>query len=201
MLYLVVTPTKVLLFSKEETMMKFIEDKKVVIAILSVLGVFAVFSNTALADDNQTFIKKDQISVEATKVALSVSKEEKLAKYENAVSLSDRELKELLKLVGFEGQDLKEAWAIAKKESNGRPFAFNGNTKTGDSSYGIFQINMLGILGPDRREKFELDHNADLFNPVINAKIAYHMSDGGQDWTAWKGLTPRTKEWIAKFPQ
>lgn len=181
--------------------MKFIEDKKVVIAILSVLGVFAVFSNTALADDNQTFIKKDQISVEATKVALSVSKEEKLAKYENAVSLSDRELKELLKLVGFEGQDLKEAWAIAKKESNGRPFAFNGNTKTGDSSYGIFQINMLGILGPDRREKFELDHNADLFNPVINAKIAYHMSDGGQDWTAWKGLTPRTKEWIAKFPQ
>lgn len=201
MLYLVVTPTKVLLFSKEETMMKFIEDKKVVIAILSVLGVFAVFSNTALADDNQTLIKKDQISVEATKVALSVSKEEKLAKYENAVSLSDRELKELLKLVGFEGQDLKEAWAIAKKESNGRPFAFNGNTKTGDSSYGIFQINMLGILGPDRREKFELDHNADLFNPVINAKIAYHMSDGGQDWTAWKGLTPRTKEWIAKFPQ
>lgn len=181
--------------------MKFIEDKKVVIAILSVLGVFAVFSNTALADDNQTLIKKDQISVEATKVALSVSKEEKLAKYENAVSLSDRELKELLKLVGFEGQDLKEAWAIAKKESNGRPFAFNGNTKTGDSSYGIFQINMLGILGPDRREKFELDHNADLFNPVINAKIAYHMSDGGQDWTAWKGLTPRTKEWIAKFPQ
>ena len=34
--------------------------------------------------------------------------------------------------------------------------AYNGNSKTGDSSYGIFQINMLGNLGDDRKEKFEL---------------------------------------------
>ncbi len=104
-------------------------------------------------------------------------------------------------MVGFEGQNLKEAWAIAKKESNGRPLAFNGNTKTGDSSYGIFQINMLGMLGPDRRNKYDLDHNADLFNPVVNAQIAFHMSNGGENWSAWKGITPRTKEWIGKFPQ
>jgi len=102
--------------------------------------------------------------------------------------------------VGFEGQNLKKAWAVAKKESNGRPFAFNGNASTGDSSYGIFQINMLGMLGPDRRKKFELDHNADLFNPVLNAQIAFHMSNGGEDWRAWKGMTPKTLEWMAKFP-
>ena len=192
------------LFSKEETMMKFIENKKVVIAILSVLGTFAVYSNASAAGDlviAEKSIKKDQTSVEATKVALSVSREEKLEKYENTTSLSDQQLKDLLKLVGFKGQNLKEAWAIAKRESNGRPFAFNGNLDTGDKSYGIFQINMLGILGPDRRDKFELDHNVDLFNPVINAQIAFHMSKGGEDWSAWNGLTPRAKEWISKFPQ
>lgn len=191
------------LFSKEETMMKFIENKKVVIAILSVLGTFAVYSNANAAGDlviAEKSIKKDQTSVEATKVALSVSREEKLEKYENAANLSDGQLKDLLKLVGFKGQNLKEAWAIAKRESNGRPFAFNGNLDTGDKSYGIFQINMLGMLGPDRRDKFELDHNVDLFNPVINAQIAFYMSKGGEDWSAWNGLTPRAKEWLEKYP-
>jgi hypothetical protein len=96
---------------------------------------------------------------------------------------------------------LKEAWAIAKKESNGQPIRFNGNTKTGDNSYGLFQINMISQLGPDRREKFNLRSNFDLLNPVTNAKIAYHMSNGGKNWSAWKGITAKTKIWIKKFPQ
>ena len=124
-----------------------------------------------------------------------------LAKFENSHKLSDLELVALLKAVGFEGQDLREAWAIAKKESTGRPLAHNGNANTGDNSYGLFQINMLGELGVDRRAKFGLDSNAELLNPVVNAQIAYHMSDGGKDWSAWKGITERTKQWIAKFPE
>ena len=56
------------------------------------------------------------------------------------------------------------------------------------------------MLGPDRREKYDLDHNADLFNPVLNAQIAFHMSNGGENWSAWKGITPKTREWIIKFP-
>lgn len=124
-----------------------------------------------------------------------------LAKYANADHLTDVQLAHLLSVVGFEGQDLKEAWAIAKKESNGRPLAHNGNRNTGDNSYGMFQINMLGELGVDRREQFGLGSNAELLNPVVNAKIAYHMSNGGKDWTAWKGLTPKTKAWMAKFPK
>jgi hypothetical protein len=59
---------------------------------------------------------------------------------------------------------------------------------------------MLGILGPDRRERFDLSSNAELFNPVLNAQIAFHMSDGGKDWSSWKGITPRTKEWLKSFP-
>jgi hypothetical protein len=109
-----------------------------------------------------------------------------LDKFKGAVKLSDSELVELLSAVGFEGKALKVAYAVAKKESNGRPLAHNGNTSTGDNSYGIFQINMLGSLGEDRREKFQLKTNADLLEPVTNAKIAYHMSNGGEDWSSWK---------------
>lgn len=114
-----------------------------------------------------------------------------LAKFRNAESLDKTELKELLKTVGFEGPSLKVAWAVAMKESNGRPLAFNGNLSTGDKSYGIFQINMLGDLGEDRRERYELDSNKDLFDPVTNAQIAFEMTRGGEDWSSWK-ITPGT---------
>jgi len=120
--------------------------------------------------------------------------------YKPSVGLTDQELVQLLSYVGFEGKALKMAWAVAKKESHGRPMAYNGNRNTGDSSYGIFQINMLGNLGFDRKEKFDLDSNYSLFDPVINAEITYYMTKGGTDWSSWKGLTPKTKEWLAKFP-
>ena len=132
-------------------------------------------------------------------------KKETLERYSAAVykpseMLTDKELKQLLKHVGFEGKALKLAWAVAKSESNGRPMAYNGNRKTGDSSYGIFQINMLGNLGIDRKEKFDLRSNVLLFDPVINAEIAYYMTNGGNDWSSWKGITPAAKKWLAKFP-
>ncbi len=179
-------------------------NNKNIIGTLSILAMFGVYSNVANASENRLNDSNIVLeeTIEATQVAKSVSraKEDQLEKYKNATSLSDKDLKNLLKLVGFEGQNLKEAWAIAKKESNGRPFAFNGNTSTGDSSYGIFQINMLGMLGPDRRTKYDLDHNVDLFNPVLNAEIAFKMSNGGENWSAWKGITPKTRELMAKFP-
>jgi hypothetical protein len=132
-------------------------------------------------------------------------KKETLEKYSNTVykpseMLSDLELVELLEAVGFEGKALKTAWAIAKRESNGRPMAYNGNRKTGDSSYGIFQINMLGNLGIDRKEKFDLKSNILLFDPVINAEITYYMTQGGTDWSSWKGLNAPAKEFYLKFP-
>lgn len=109
-----------------------------------------------------------------------------LEKFEGAKELSKEELKELLAAVGFEGKALRTAWAVAMKESNGRPRAHNGNLSTGDNSYGIFQINMLGDLGEDRRDKFNLETNKELFDPVTNAKIAFFMTGGGVDWSSWK---------------
>ncbi len=124
--------------------------------------------------------------------------------------LAPRELKELLRLVGFEGKALKSAWAIVMKESGGRPMAHNGNSSTGDNSFGLFQINMIGSLGEDRRDKFDLEQNKELFNPVRNAEIAFHMSGGGEDFGAW-GIGPNAYnggknsgkyyEWLAKYPE
>lgn len=179
-------------------------DKMAWIGILSLVGVLAPVSNSANAVTNTTdnnLLSKKSLTVTADqKSAFLVSRTEVLKKYENKPVLSDIDLARMLHAVGFRGQDLREAWAVAKKESNGQPIRFNGNTSTGDSSYGLFQINMISQLGPERREKFNLRSNFDLLNPVTNAKIAYHMSDGGKNWSAWKGMTTRTKMWIKKFP-
>ena len=121
--------------------------------------------------------------------------------YKPSESLTDKELVNLLKSVGFEGKALKMAWAIAKAESNGRPMAYNGNRNTGDSSYGIFQINMLGTLGTDRKEKFELRSNVLLFDPVINAEITYYMTQGGKNWSSWPNSIPKAKKLIVQFPK
>lgn len=133
---------------------------------------------------------------QATKVAKTVSK----TKYDTNDMLTAEELKAVLFSVGFRGNNLKEAWAVAMKESNGRPMAHNRNSSTGDNSYGIFQINMIGSLGQDRLYKFELKSNSDLFDPVTSAEIAFFMSNGGQDWSAWHGITSRTKEFMKDFP-
>jgi hypothetical protein len=103
--------------------------------------------------------------------------------------LTGKELAELLTLVGFEGKSHKIAWAIAMRESTARPKAHNGNANTGDNSHGLFQINMIGSLGADRRDKFDLSSNDELFNPLRNAEIAYHMSGRGSDFGAW-GIGP-----------
>ena len=155
------------------------------------------------AKNNLSKQEPEVIATPAVAFLLSEDKNEKiLTKYENATSLNDIQLLELLRAVGFKGKALKTAWAVAKAESNGRPFAFNGNTNTGDSSYGIFQINMLGSLGPDRRDKFELDLNAELFSPVKNAKVVYHMTKGGEDWSSWSSYNKGAiYKWLNKFPE
>ena len=161
--------------------------------IITVVMLFT-FGNTANALTVEPLVKTE-----------AQLKQEVLDKFSNASyrpseMLTDEELKQLLEAVGFEGLGLKKAWSIAKRESNGRPLAYNGNRKTGDSSYGLFQINMLGNLGPERLEKFNLKSNKELFDPVTNAEITYYMTEGGSNWSSWKGMTPKAKEWLLLFP-
>jgi hypothetical protein len=124
-----------------------------------------------------------------------------LQKFEGAKSLTDKDLVVLLKAIGFKGKALPEAWAIAKKESQGRPLDFNGNQRTGDKSYGLFQINMIGQLGTTRRALYHLTSNKQLLNPVVNATVAYKMSSYGKNWEPWKGThTAVVQQWLKKYP-
>lgn len=74
--------------------------------------------------------------------------------------------------------------AIARHESGFRTDAFNGNSRTGDESYGIWQINMLGKMGPERRKTFGIADNKALFDPRVNAKAALAILRS-QGWNAW----------------
>lgn len=81
------------------------------------------------------------------------------------------------------------AAAIALAESGGNPTSHNGNASTGDNSYGLMQINMLGSMGPARRAKFGLSNNTDLFDPLTNMKVAVAMSNNGKNFTPWSTFT------------
>jgi hypothetical protein len=115
---------------------------------------------------------------------------EVFASYRNSkIPLSGGQLSELLTAVGFEGEAHRIAWGIAMRESNARPLALNKSTRTGDSSYGIYQINMIFDLGPERRKKFGLTSNDQLFDPVLNVQVAFLMTGGGKDFGSW-GIGP-----------
>lgn len=146
------------------------------------------------ANEEARMIQAAALKIDAAATPEAVEKQVKILKTEIQLALFEErraplapiELKNLLKLVGFEGTALKQAWAIVIKESNGRPKAHNKNSKTGDNSYGLFQINMIGALGPARLEKYGLKSNEELFDPITNARIAYQMSGRGNDFSAWK---------------
>ena len=183
----------------------------ILIAVMFI-SIFSTYIQSSVAQ--QAMQTKDAVKIQIDKEIEEHKvkiKNLELKKFsEQKTAFSDEELVKMLRAVGFEGKALKVAWAVVKKESNGRPLAFNGNVKTGDNSYGIFQINMIGGLGVARRDKFDLDSNKDLFDPVVNAQIAYYMSNEGSDWSAWgvgkfpyNGNTEQSNFnlWITKFPE
>jgi hypothetical protein len=133
-----------------------------------------------------------------------------LDKYREITKFTPTELADMLELVGFKGYSLKLAWAVVMRESRGNSGSHNKTSSTGDNSYGLFQINMLGSLGEDRREKFGIKSNAELLDPVTNAQAAFYMTSRGEDFGSW-GLGPNAYDgsssesaitvWLPKFPQ
>ncbi|WP_181771345.1 transglycosylase SLT domain-containing protein [Amycolatopsis pittospori] len=88
---------------------------------------------------------------------------------------------------GFRGDGLTTAVAVALAESGGNTRAHNATPP--DNSYGLWQINMLGAMGPERRRQFGLDSNAELFDAATNAKAANKISGDGKSWTPWSTYT------------
>lgn len=94
----------------------------------------------------------------------------------------------LIRKVGGTEEEARTLGAIAMAESSGNPRAHNPNANTGDNSYGLWQINMLGKMGPERLAKYGLKSNEDLFDPLTNARVALQMSreaKGFKDWTTY----------------
>ena len=87
----------------------------------------------------------------------------------------------------FHGEDLYQAIAIAKRESQWDPTAYNGVGR--DNSYGLWQINMIGDMGPDRAGRLGIDTSPpydELKNPNTNAKAARMVfDDAGGNWGPW----------------
>jgi hypothetical protein len=112
---------------------------------------------------------------------------------------------------GLQGDKLRKAWSIAMRESGGRPSAFNGNAKTGDLSYGLYQINMKGALGPARRKSLGLQRNEQLLDPMTNIRAFLQMSKGATSFQPWdidaggyahgKQGAAGYQNWYKQFPQ
>jgi spore germination cell wall hydrolase CwlJ-like protein len=118
------------------------------------------------------------------------------------------ELYDIMRQAGATPREAAQMAAVAMGESAGWSEAHNPNRKTGDDSYGLWQINMLGKLGPERMRKYGLQSVNDLANPVINARIALDLlrhGGGLRNWGAYNHPTAPYRNAVAQvnriFPE
>lgn len=106
------------------------------------------------------------------------------------MSLSQSEIYSLAKSVGLTDARAKVAAAIAMAESGGDPNAHNATPP--DDSYGLWQINMIGGNGPERRKQLGLATNDELYNPSTNAKAMKSISQDGGNFNPWSTYTSQS---------
>jgi hypothetical protein len=101
------------------------------------------------------------------------------------VKLSAPEIHTLARTAGFvaDREEAVIATAVALAESGGDHLAHNDTPP--DDSYGLWQINMIGDLGPDRRLRLGLSRDEDLFDPPTNARAAHLVFADKGDFTPW----------------
>lgn len=110
------------------------------------------------------------------------------ANYPTGGNITQQEAYDVALQAGFSEPEARTMAAIAVAESGLNSSAYNPNAKTGDNSYGLWQINMIGALGPERRNLFGITSNEELLNPLINARAAYaiYKQQGFNAWTTYK---------------
>ena len=106
--------------------------------------------------------------------------------------ISDSAIAGLAQGAGLSGDAVAIAVAIALAESGGDPAQVTNTPATGDLSYGLWQINMIGSMGPDRRRAFGLTDNNQLLDPATNDKVMSTLSSGGTYWNPWTTYTRGT---------
>jgi len=100
---------------------------------------------------------------------------------------TQKEIYDMLLEGGFKEDDAKIMAAVAMAESGGDSEALNDDGKK-DLSYGLFQINMIGGIGPERRDLYNLDSNNNLYDPMTNIRVAKEIFDK-QGYGAWGAYT------------
>lgn len=89
----------------------------------------------------------------------------------------------LIKSVGGTDDEARVLGAITVPESSG--INTKHNTKAPDDSYGLWQINMIGKLGPERLKQFGLSSPDELYDPQKNAKAALAIARGPGGFNNW----------------
>lgn len=96
-----------------------------------------------------------------------------------ALPSSGNRLIDWLRQVGFKGEGLRIAWAIAMRESNGIPEIGKGHKYFNGYDWGLFQLNK-----PTFGKRAWWDDNK-MTDAIYNAKIVYDLSKGGTFWVPW----------------
>jgi len=97
-------------------------------------------------------------------------------------SMDPYDVARLLYKRGFRGKDITNMLAISWRESRWIPGAMADDDD--DLSYGLFQINMLGKMGPARRGYFKISKNEELYDPETNVRAARILFGGG-NYAPW----------------
>jgi hypothetical protein len=148
----------------------------VLVTIIALAAIFFVSTTTSSYGSSTTPVL--QATTSAPKVVTATIpkefKKDRLKKPKPHTSCLDK-LGILLHRVGFRGENLREAWSIAMRESNGKERTVSS---TGD--YGLFQFN-YPTWGNT------LDYSR-ILDGEYNAAQAFRISKGGRTWAHW-GLT------------
>ena len=115
-----------------------------------------------------------------------------------AKQITRSQLAGLLRQEGFKEELIPTFIAISQAESGLNPRALNPDTSTGDYSLGLFQINMLGKMGEERRRQFGLKANEELYDPKTNVRAAkaIYDSQGLGAWSVTRGENPIYKQYL-----
>jgi hypothetical protein len=102
--------------------------------------------------------------------------------------LTKQQLAQYARQAGFKENQIPMIVGIAGAESKYDPMALNPNVSTGDESYGLMQINMLGAMGPERLKQFGLKSKEQLYDPLTNLKAAktIYEQQGPGAWSVYR---------------
>ena len=91
-------------------------------------------------------------------------------------ALSRNQLKSVLKQAGFREPSIRTAYGIAMRESRGYPGIASKPNSNGTQDHGLFQINDV------HRSYIDFTN---IYNALYNTQVAYNMSSGGTNFSAW----------------